>query len=304
MLPEQLYTENSGQILTVHTTKTGEILTTNHAFRLQFGKRASRTSASLFTVLNFDVGEHHELTAGVNPDQGLAVVMRSVADKERYLFHIYEYNGEFQLFGLRQPMPDSHYANLLSELTTDMGNLVRESHRLNQDLQRSNQQVLKLSQVDGLTQLLNHATFMKRIEAQVEHSHRHEHPCSMLMLDIDHFKLVNDNYGHQQGDAVLSQLGQLLKEAVRAGDIAARYGGEEFAVLMPDTALDSAQILAERIRTQTEILKPLGEKHPITISIGAAELKPEESTGQLISRADNALYAAKKSGRNRVCLGT
>ena len=304
MLPNQLYTEYSGQILSVRATATGKILATNHAFRLQFGEKASRASQSLFTLLRFDNDKDNALTAGVKSEQGLPIVMRGLTDDRKYLFHVYEHHKEFHMFGLSQPMPDSNYVNLLSELTTDMGNLVRESHRLNQELKHSNEKVLELSREDGLTQLLNHSTFMKLTERQIAHSHRHGHPCSMLMLDIDHFKRVNDNFGHQAGDSVLKQLGQLLNDAVRAGDIAARYGGEEFAVLMPNTGLDSAEILAERIRTNIQALKPLGEKHPITISIGVAELKPKENIEQLISRADNALYQAKNSGRNRVSLAT
>jgi len=131
-----------------------------------------------------------------------------------------------------------------------------------------------------------------------------------LILDIDHFKRVNDSWGHAAGDAVLRELAQRIDMQVRASDVAARYGGEEFVVLLPNTDVSSASLLAERIRTEiaaSPIKLPCGESVTITASIGIAEVSPGPDEkdlktlgDSLIARADVALYAAKSSGRDRV----
>jgi diguanylate cyclase (GGDEF)-like protein len=119
---------------------------------------------------------------------------------------------------------------------------------------------------------------------------------SIAMLDLDHFKNINDEQGHLTGDRVLQDLTQLLKALLREGDVLARYGGEEFVILMPHTPLRSACSLAQRARARIE------EKLPTTISIGVAATMPTESATNVISRADAALYTAKREGRNCVCL--
>ena len=127
---------------------------------------------------------------------------------------------------------------------------------------------------------------------------------SVLMLDVDHFKRFNDEHGHQAGDQALRALGQSLTGHLRPNDVAARYGGEEFLVVLADTRFEAAWIIAERLREAMaghSLLKADGTPLPsITISLGLAQLNPEQSAESLIARADAALYRAKKGGRNRV----
>jgi diguanylate cyclase (GGDEF)-like protein len=126
---------------------------------------------------------------------------------------------------------------------------------------------------------------------------------SLVMLDIDHFKHVNDTYGHQAGDKVIEQLAQLLREHARESDVAGRYGGEEFGVVLSDTDQAGARIFAERLRQAVEQLLVQYNSQDIrfTISLGVADLSaPANDHAELIARADQALYTSKKTGRNRV----
>ena len=137
------------------------------------------------------------------------------------------------------------------------------------------------------------------IEAEIGRYYRHERQAfSILLLDIDFFKKINDNFGHPVGDEVLKLLCLKAKTLLRISDTLARWGGEEFVVLLPTADIDSATILAERMRA--EIAKNSYNNHAITISIGAAEYRRGESQAMLLERLDRALYEAKKTGRNKV----
>jgi len=160
-----------------------------------------------------------------------------------------------------------------------------------------------MATTDGLTGLTNHRTFQERFAQLLERSARHKHPAAILLCDVDHFKGVNDNYGHPVGDEVLRQVARVLRTAVRVIDIPARYGGEEFAVVLESTDLEGALHLAERIREDVGRLEIQTEKGvlQVTMSIGVAAF-PDDAREQalLIERADLALYHAKQTGRNRV----
>ncbi|HEB12732.1 MAG TPA: diguanylate cyclase [Actinobacteria bacterium] len=164
-----------------------------------------------------------------------------------------------------------------------------------------------LSTHDQLTDLYNHGTFFDFLEQEVERSKRHSQQFSLLMLDLDHFKKINDTFGHHVGDTVLSEVAARIKRACRTADIASRYGGEEFIVIMPETDLESALNGAERIRHEiaASAITRVGEQAVnITISIGVTTFPQDTSSEQkLIELADANLYAAKKSGRDRINWG-
>lgn len=161
---------------------------------------------------------------------------------------------------------------------------------------------------DHLIGIYNRRYLDRRIAEEISRAHRYTLPLSMMLLDIDHFKAVNDNYGHQMGDQVLKRLGELLLNRVRDTDIIARYGGEEIAILLPQTAASCALDLAERLRqaVETSIMVPADEDNnteaiTITVSLGVTGLDRQVSDSQIfIQRADEALYQAKSDGRNRV----
>lgn len=160
---------------------------------------------------------------------------------------------------------------------------------------------------DPLTRLLNRRGLDRALQQEIERAKRGRRPLSILMTDIDFFKLINDKHGHPAGDAVLREVANALTNAVRGIDTVSRYGGEEYVIILPDDSSEKAFITAERIR---EIIKnlplPLEENTDtrITISIGVAELRPEESEDELIKRTDIALYIAKKEGRDKTVIYT
>lgn len=170
------------------------------------------------------------------------------------------------------------------------------------DLEDANKQLEVLSRTDRLTQLFNRGYWEECLVREFRRSRRTGGPTTLIMFDIDHFKKVNDTYGHQAGDEVIRNTSAMLRQLVRATDIPGRYGGEEFGVILIDTAIDGAMVLAERLRTQIEACTVRHDAVEIryTISLGVSQLGPEiESHKQWIECADQGLYQAKHGGRNR-----
>ncbi|MFC1733436.1 GGDEF domain-containing protein, partial [candidate division KSB1 bacterium] len=164
-------------------------------------------------------------------------------------------------------------------------------------------QLESLATTDGLTQLYNYRSFSIRLSEEIERSLRYKLKFSLLMLDLDHFKNVNDTYGHLAGDLVLKKVAEEIKLSTRAIDFIARYGGEEFAVILIESDIEDALVIAGRIRKNIESLKMTynDEIVSITISIGGVEFRGSPRIPQeLIERADKALYKAKMNGRNRI----
>ena len=174
----------------------------------------------------------------------------------------------------------------------------------------------RLAVTDALTGLLNRRAFFERLGAELRRSARYERPLTLLMLDLDHFKRVNDEHGHPAGDRVLTQSAAVVGASLRASDIVARYGGEEFVVMLPETTRAEAEVVAEKLRAamagQLFAVGP-GEALRVTVSVGVAalerpgpldELEPAEAERELVRLADEALYAAKRGGRNRVATAT
>ncbi|UJQ93994.1 GGDEF domain-containing protein [Mariluticola halotolerans] len=155
---------------------------------------------------------------------------------------------------------------------------------------------------DSLTGLLNHARFKDRLAAEFERSRRTQSPLAVCLLDLDHFKRVNDTYGHQAGDRVLQTLAHSLAGALRRTDVVARYGGEEFAILLLDTPVEDAFRVMEKIRTGFGNIVFDSESGPysVTLSVGICNDLDAVSTESMVRRADEALYAAKRNGRNQV----
>ncbi len=165
------------------------------------------------------------------------------------------------------------------------------------------EEVKSLAIRDGLTGLYNYRHFREVLDHQVEVSRRYDWPLSLLFLDIDDFKRINDTWGHPEGDLVLKALTRFLLTHLRQADVLCRYGGEEFVALLPQTSWNQAIILAERLRegvAVTPIRLSHGEIH-ITVSIGMSCLTPHQNGEDLVKTADAALYKAKQSGKNRVC---
>jgi diguanylate cyclase (GGDEF)-like protein len=162
-------------------------------------------------------------------------------------------------------------------------------------------ELYEMASTDGLTGLANRRHFVEVATRDVTLAHRSSRPLALLMVDIDHFKRVNDNYGHQTGDAVLQRFAEHTRRSLRRSDFIGRVGGEEFAILLPGADPDGATAVAEKLRGEVEAAKDDNPKIPrYTISVGIACLEPADAgLDDLMRRADNALYGAKNEGRNR-----
>jgi two-component system cell cycle response regulator len=162
--------------------------------------------------------------------------------------------------------------------------------------------VMRMAIRDALTGLYNYGYFKEALRYEVEKSRRYKTPLSLLFLDIDDFKLINDTLGHLQGDHVMRRVGAILKKGVRQADLLCRYGGDEFVVLLSQTSLEQAMVLAERLRQLTveSSMNPLDHGLKATVSIGVSELEPGMSAEELLKAADQAHYRAKEAGKNRV----
>jgi diguanylate cyclase (GGDEF)-like protein len=163
------------------------------------------------------------------------------------------------------------------------------------------ERVKQLAYVDGLTGIFNRRYFEMRILEEIERAARFEHPLALLMADIDHFKRLNDEFGHLLGDEVLRQVSSLLSQHLRKHDIVCRYGGEEFVIVLPEIGPESALAAAEKLRAIIAGWQFPGVPRPVTVSIGVGVLRRESMTrDDLVQAADTALYAAKAAGKNRV----
>jgi len=166
------------------------------------------------------------------------------------------------------------------------------------------EEIYQLATHDALTGLFNRRQFSELLIAEAARGTRRDPRTVLAIIDVDHFKLINDRYGHIEGDGVLKQLADILRAHCRAGDVLARIGGEEFAVLMADVDLDQAGQFAERVRQAINAaeFRPGGEVITMTVSVGLAALTNARSNpSELMRASDRALYSAKESGRNRVC---
>ena len=179
------------------------------------------------------------------------------------------------------------------------------SYRLSQRLRVQKEELERASQIDGLSQLNNRKYWEDQVIREFHRTRRSGRTMSLIMLDIDHFKKINDSYGHLAGDGVIRSIGQLFNDALRRYDLAGRYGGEEFAILLPETSLEEALMFAERLRVSVEAMEVAPHSIRCTASLGVAQMDGTTADyRELILKADQALYRAKDEGRNRVVAAT
>lgn len=175
------------------------------------------------------------------------------------------------------------------------------------ELEKANLELARLSRTDRLTGLNNRGHWEERLDQEFRRYKRSQTPSSLVMFDIDHFKKVNDTYGHQAGDEVIKLVASTLVQLQRETDISGRYGGEEFGIILPETTAEQAKIMAERLRTTIEATQVEYEGQVInfTISLGICELSPSVSEySQWLEHADQALYSSKRNGRNQTSVHT
>ncbi len=204
------------------------------------------------------------------------------------------------------------YSNIEKLLQKDIDYLIQLTRQSGLTLQRANMyaEVLKYATMDALTGLNNRRQFEIRLNQEVANSKRNNTPMCCMMLDVDYFKKVNDTYGHAAGDCVLKDVAQIIKNEIREYDIACRYGGEEFFIILPQTQIKEASLVAQRLRKVIEEadidISGSGAKNitniKITVSIGVCAYNSNMSADETVQKADKALYKAKTTGRNRVII--
>jgi hemerythrin len=196
-------------------------------------------------------------------------------------------------------------SNRNKELVELNETLEKKIHDRTSELSRANEKLTELASTDSLTGVLNRRAFMESAKSVFDLAHRYRRPLSLLMIDVDHFKRVNDTFGHQTGDLVLIRLSEMMNKCLRGTDIIGRVGGEEFAVILPETSLEQTVQLTERllnsVRDETVQIEHASTIN-ITVSIGVATVPPlMPDVDDVMKEADRALYKAKSNGRDQCC---
>jgi len=235
------------------------------------------------------------------------IFVTAISKEQRHVFKGYETGAVDYLFKPLDPPVLTSKVNVFLELHKQKKSLERTNKELEQtveELEKANRKIAEMSIRDGLTGLYNHRYFMEALEREMLRADRYETSLVLCMMDLDHFKKINDTLGHQAGDMVLSEFGRILKESIRQSDLVCRYGGEEFAVILPDTDIKNAVDVCERFREKLaeRMFEFNSSQFKITVSIGVASLgkSKAKSFDELVRMADQALYQAKERGRNRV----
>ena len=243
--------------------------------------------------LNLWLINHNIEAYGFGKHTDVDQIAEDIHQQIRQVFPIFEINLK----------DGAEYAQIFQAAKTELSKLSAEM--VNTLLAQKNEIKMLKQQVvrDGMTHLINHQHFLELLSQEVARAERYKHPLSLLMADIDHFKEINDDFGHLAGDRVIKAVAGCLQQEIRESDHVARYGGEEFAIILPDTQSQDACIVAERIRKAIASLRIKHENNLIhfTMSFGIASYQTEEATAsdKFIKRADSALYQAKKQGRNQ-----
>jgi two-component system cell cycle response regulator len=259
------------------------------------------------------VGRRHDLaekavTMGRSPDSTIVVESETVS---RFHARIERRNREFVLVDCGSVNGTYLGDEPVGEHALRSGDLIKVGPCILKYLAAGDieaafhEEIYRLTITDGLTGIANRRAFEERIKVEVYRALRYARPLSLVMFDLDHFKKVNDTYGHMAGDHVLKTVASAVSSRIRAYDAFARYGGEEFALLLPETSKAGAAQVAEEIRASVANTQFIFEDRviPVTVSMGVAEVVPEFRTHhELVKAADVRLYGAKRDGRNRVAV--
>lgn len=247
-------------------------------------------------------------------DENVYKLLNAIEFKTEYILSDNSKIGVFPIVGETEILGAVvAYSNIDKLMQKDIDYLIQLTRQSSVTIQRANMyaEVLKYATMDALTGLNNRRQFEVRLNQETANSKRNNIPLCAMMLDVDYFKKVNDTYGHSAGDCVLKQVSDIIKKEIREYDIACRYGGEEFFVILPQTGIKEASLVAQRLRKSIETSKIDVEEAgvdgvsyiKITVSIGICKYDSSMTSYEFIQKADKALYEAKTTGRNRVIVG-
>lgn len=296
------YFERTDRTLVVGCGADGGIHAANRAFRQCAQAPEALRGQPLDRYLRFPDGVPLDLMDIQASGEPWVQVVQ--AGRQDHLFRCFLFPERGSLLMIGEPLAESEdeVLNRMSRLTNEISNMTRELRRKNRELEAANAEITQLMRTDPLTGLANRRYFNERFEQAASMAARRRQPLSLVMADIDHFKSVNDTYGHDSGDRVLKGFADLMAKTCRTEDLAGRFGGEEFVLLLPGTDAPSAYHASERLRTALAEADLMENGRPITASFGVAQYRDAETLEALIRRADRCLYEAKEGGRNRTVL--
>ena len=281
----------------------GEILSKDVALTAKILKLVNSSFYSLSSRIT--TVDHAIKLLGLNTVKNLALGFSLITGFQKKGVKAIDYS-RFWKDSLVGAMDDRDYANLLDKAKAEMAKL---SVEMINELLEKNREIEFLREqttIDSMTSIHNHKGFCESISRELSRAKRYKRPLSLIFADIDHFKLVNDTFGHLAGDCALKAVAICLKNGLREADYLARYGGEEFAIILPESNMESAFLVAERLREKIESQNIVYKDKTIslTLSFGVACMPSNQdlSSDSLIKMADDALYTAKTPGRNRCCM--
>ncbi len=270
------------------------------------------SEACVVQIYGGDLGRRHAITheLTVGRDQANSIVLEmdnvsrrharfSLADEVCYVEDLGSTNGTF-----------INDADISGKTKLANGDLIKVGGAIFKFISGGNieglyhEEIYRMTIIDGLTQIHNKRYFLDFLEREMARCSRYERDLSLVMFDIDHFKPLNDTYGHLAGDHVLRKMAQAIRQRIRREELFARYGGEEFAIVLPETNLEKARILGEEIRllVEEEVFTFDDEEIRVTLSLGIAAMTAPQEPHEFIKNADDALYQAKHNGRNCVVI--
>ncbi len=295
------YLLTSGRLAVIFLDDQGNILDCNSFFLENINLSEKPVGMSIKAFLSDGILMDKDMAQGECRSVRLTFSLKHTAEHS-LSGHIIRVNDHYIIFAHTFHLTDHELVVTMSKLTDELTDLSRELNKKNRELEAANVTITQLMNRDPLTGLANRRKLKEMMEVEMSKARRHGRPLSAVMTDIDHFKSINDTYGHDIGDKVLIQVANALRSTCRKEDIAARFGGEEFVVILPDSPAPSAVECAERIRKAIQETVYPGIDRPVTASFGATLFLATDTEDSFIKRTDTALYEAKTSGRNRVVL--
>lgn len=291
------YLEQLSQLAIVSFDEEEKIEDCNQGFLKMLGLSAKPVGRKITDFFSFD-----PRNVSLPNDEGwVLVTLRFLEDSSFQITltgYLFALQRRYLLIVEKHQLTCDEILAKMSLLNNQLADLTRDLSRKNQDLKEANARIRKIMNTDSLTGLLNRRSFRKTLSKTMAFARRQGFPLSLVMIDIDHFKAINDTFGHTTGDQVLKKFASILRRSCRHEDVVARFGGEEFAVLLLHTDASSASSWSERVRAKIENTR-MGTVHQkVTASFGITEFRPSDTEQSLIKRADDALYEAKRRGRN------
>ncbi|MCX7913448.1 MAG: sensor domain-containing diguanylate cyclase [Thermodesulfovibrionales bacterium] len=291
------YFDNSSSLAIILIDENKKILDCNKGFIRILGLREKPVNSSIhrFLLMNFD-----EILSSNSVSNMINLVFKGTGNIEILLKgSIFPLDGPFLMIFEQHRLTYNELITKMSQLNDQIVDITRQLEKKNMQLSEALKTIKKIINTDPLTGIMNRRAFAKILKREVSFARRHGLPLSVVMVDIDHFKGINDTYGHDMGDYVLKTFAKTIIGCMRQEDIFARFGGEEFVLILPSTPIESALHTSERLRQRIEKKKIRGLKARITASFGITTLLPTDTYETFLKRADDALYCAKRMGRNR-----